>query len=184
MWINPKVDWVANPKNPRAEDFNRIEGNIVFLKNDIETKKGLIVDAVNTKRVSVTTDNTFQEIADVIRTIDLNYRKAEGTGVFTKVSDNMIRLQITGLPFKPSRAFAYGSFDANYGTYEGTPIWTGYSYAVIGNIVRPTSIAYYPVGAASISVSTAYQNDGFTITITGNNSLNSTSSNQNWYCYE
>ena len=44
-WQNPKTDWVANPKNPKAEDFNRIEGNIDFLKTDIGTKKGAIVDA-------------------------------------------------------------------------------------------------------------------------------------------
>ena len=45
-WINPKTDWVTNPKNPRSEDLNRIEGNIAFLKQDIETKKGSIVDAL------------------------------------------------------------------------------------------------------------------------------------------
>jgi len=46
-WQNPKTDWVTNPKNPIAEDFNRIEGNIDFLKQEIETKKGAIVDALN-----------------------------------------------------------------------------------------------------------------------------------------
>ena len=79
-WITPKTDWASNPKTPRATDFNRIEGNIDFLVGDIETKKTLIVDAVNTKRVTVSSGNTFQEIADIIETINLNYRKAEGTG--------------------------------------------------------------------------------------------------------
>lgn len=65
-WIEPKTDWVTNPKNPRAEDFNRIEGNIKFLKEEIEIKKGLIVNALNSVGISADLSNTHQEIANKI----------------------------------------------------------------------------------------------------------------------
>lgn len=65
-WIEPKIDWVTNPKNPRAEDFNRIEGNIKFLKEEIEIKKGLIVSALNSVGISADLLNTHQEIANKI----------------------------------------------------------------------------------------------------------------------
>lgn len=65
-WIEPKTDWVTNPKNPRAEDFNRIEGNIKFLKEEIEIKKGLIVSALNSVGISADLSNTHQEIANKI----------------------------------------------------------------------------------------------------------------------
>ena len=68
-WQNPKTDWVANPKNPVPEDFNRIEGNIHFLKQDIETKKGLIVDAINDMNQPVQVTDTHAQLASKIRDI-------------------------------------------------------------------------------------------------------------------
>lgn len=65
-WTEPKVDWVTNPKNPRAEDFNRIEGNIQFLKEDIENKKDIIIGALEDVGLSVDEGSTFAEIADAI----------------------------------------------------------------------------------------------------------------------
>ena len=62
-WINPKTDWSSNLKNPVAEDFNRIEGNIDFLKNDIETKKGAVVTALNDVGISVSMNDTYAQIA-------------------------------------------------------------------------------------------------------------------------
>lgn len=66
VWQEPKTDWNTNPKNPRGEDFNRIEGNIEFLKQDIETKKALIVDALNAVGISTLSDETYTEIANKI----------------------------------------------------------------------------------------------------------------------
>jgi hypothetical protein len=37
-WQNPKTDWVTNPKNPDETDFNRIEGNIAYLIDELDTK--------------------------------------------------------------------------------------------------------------------------------------------------
>lgn len=71
-WINPKTDWVANPKNPVSSDMNRIEGNIEFLKQDIETKKGVIVDAVNNIGGSTLITKTHQQIADEINALKLS----------------------------------------------------------------------------------------------------------------
>ena len=65
-WQNPKTDWVANPKNPVPEDFNRIEGNIDFLKTDIETKKGDIVDALNDVGISSELTDTHAQLAGKI----------------------------------------------------------------------------------------------------------------------
>lgn len=68
-WQNPKTDWVANPKNPMAEDFNRIEGNIAFLKEEIETKKGVIVEAINDMNQPATIADTHAELAAKIKAI-------------------------------------------------------------------------------------------------------------------
>jgi hypothetical protein len=66
IWSNPKLDWKTNPKNPTKEDFNRIEENIDFLKTDIETKKGAIVDAMNTVGLSASLSDTHSQLAGKI----------------------------------------------------------------------------------------------------------------------
>jgi hypothetical protein len=65
-WTTPKTDWDTNPKSPMAEDFNRIEENIDFLNTDIETKKGLIVNAVSDLGRDVTLASTHQQLADAL----------------------------------------------------------------------------------------------------------------------
>ena len=65
-WKEPKTDWVENPKNPRAEDFNRIEGNIEFVKNEIESKKGAIVNAMNEVGLESELTDTYAELANKI----------------------------------------------------------------------------------------------------------------------
>lgn len=77
-WQTPKTDWVANPKNPVAEDFNRIEGNIDFLKTDIETKKELIVDAINDMNQPAQVTDTHQQLANKIRDISKDANAAVG----------------------------------------------------------------------------------------------------------
>lgn len=62
-WLTPKTDWTVNPKAPGPADFNRIEGNIDFLKTDIETKKGAIVDALDDVGVDVELTDTHAQIA-------------------------------------------------------------------------------------------------------------------------
>lgn len=69
-WQNPKTDWVVNPKNPMAEDFNRIEGNIQALKDDIEIKKGDIVNALQSIGMDVNITDTYEDIANKIRAAD------------------------------------------------------------------------------------------------------------------
>ena len=69
-WETPKTDWTVNPKAPEPTDFNRIEGNIDFLKSDIETKKGLIVDAMNSIDVEADISDTFEELAAAIGGIE------------------------------------------------------------------------------------------------------------------
>lgn len=85
-WSTPKTDWDTNPKSPMAEDFNRIEENIDFLNNDIETKKGLIVDAVSDLGRDVTLESTHQQLADAL--IEPNLVPANiksGVNIFGKV---------------------------------------------------------------------------------------------------
>jgi len=77
-WQNPKTDWVANPKNPVPEDFNRIEGNIDFLKSDIETKKGLIVAAINDMNQPAQVTDTHAQLASKIRDISKDATAAVG----------------------------------------------------------------------------------------------------------
>ncbi len=68
-WQTPKTDWAINPKNPKSEDFNRIEGNISALKEEIETKKGLIVDAVNSMGQAAALNDTHLDLATKIKQI-------------------------------------------------------------------------------------------------------------------
>lgn len=77
-WQEPKTDWVANPKNPKCEDFNRIEGNIDFLKTDIETKKGEIVNAINDMNQAANITDTHTTLAGKIR--DISKDASAGVG--------------------------------------------------------------------------------------------------------
>lgn len=70
-YITPKTDWDTNPISPRSADFNRIEGNIEFLKNDIETKKGEIVNALVSLGFPASINNTYAELGAMISGIDL-----------------------------------------------------------------------------------------------------------------
>lgn len=65
-WTTPKTDWDTNPTNPLPSDFNRIEGNIDFLSTDIETKKGLIVDALNSVGIAALIADTHVQLASKI----------------------------------------------------------------------------------------------------------------------
>ena len=69
VWQNPKLDWIPNPHNPVKDDFNRIEGNIDFLKTDIEAKKGAIVGAVNTMGQTASLSDTHATLATKIKAI-------------------------------------------------------------------------------------------------------------------
>ena len=107
-WKNPKTDWVTNPKNPVAEDFNRIEGNIAFLRQDIEVKKGYIVDALNTVGLETSMLDTHAQIAGKIlaanqgatnitiseftTTIPAGYYNGSGKVVIPLVAGNEIEL--------------------------------------------------------------------------------------------
>ena len=81
-WQTPKTDWAMNPKNPTAEDFNRIEGNIDFLKQDIETKKGAIVNALNTVGLETQLTDTHAQIANKIVAAN------QGTKIYTPSTVN------------------------------------------------------------------------------------------------
>jgi len=65
-WQNPKLDWDTNPINPTSIDLNRIEENIDFLNIDIETKKGLIVDALSSVGIAALIADTHVQIASKI----------------------------------------------------------------------------------------------------------------------
>ena len=77
-WKNPKTDWVTNPKNPVAEDFNRIEGNIAFLKQEIEMKKGVIVSAINDMNQPAEITDSHDVLAQKIRNISKDATAAVG----------------------------------------------------------------------------------------------------------
>lgn len=77
-WQNPKTDWVTNPKNPVAEDFNRIEGNIAFLKQEIEMKKGVIVSAINDMNQPAEITDSHDVLAQKIRNISKDATAAVG----------------------------------------------------------------------------------------------------------
>lgn len=100
-WTNPKTDWDTNPTNPLPSDFNRIEGNIDYLKTDIETKKGLIVDALNSVGIAALIADTHVQLASKIT-------GAEKTGI-----------SIT--PGTVNQAIPKGIYDTGGGTVLGDP---------------------------------------------------------------
>lgn len=77
-WQTPKTDWVTNPENPKPEDFNRIEGNIEFLKNDVEAKKDLIATALSDMNQPAQITDTYLELATKIRNISKDATAAVG----------------------------------------------------------------------------------------------------------
>jgi len=141
VWTNPKLDWITNPHRPMAEDLNRIEGNIGFLKTDIETKKGLIVDALVSLGFAVNMGTPYADLATIISGIlqasgnanpedvvigktfsktgqvgltGTAKRRANGTGYLTQVNVASAKLTVTGLPFMPSKIYLKGSVRARY----------------------------------------------------------------------
>ena len=76
-WNTPKTNWAAGDI-PMVDDFNRIEGNIDFLKQDIETKKGLIVDAINDMNQPAQVTDTYAQLASKIRSISKDATAAVG----------------------------------------------------------------------------------------------------------
>lgn len=120
-WNTPKTDWVTNPKNPVAEDFNRIEGNIDFLKGDIETKKGAIVDALNTVGLASELTDTHATLASRIAGAN------QGTRIITPSTAN----QTIAKGFHSGSGYVQG--DANL---IGDNIKSGVSiFGVSGGIV-------------------------------------------------
>lgn len=107
-WQTPKTDWITNPIKPRSQDFNRIEGNIAYLKDEIETKKGAIVDALNAIDQPASMDDSYTELANKI--LNLNRRRwASGT-----ISNNPnSNLTVTGLSFKPSTIMIHNLYFSN-----------------------------------------------------------------------
>ncbi len=127
-WETPKTDWTVNPKAPEPTDFNRIEGNIDFLKSDIETKKGLIVDAMNSIGVEADISDTFGELASKIAGIN---RKRYASGSLTSNP-----LSIRGLEFKPSivivrsygYVYIYRDWTENFICYYSSELRSGHYY--------------------------------------------------------
>jgi hypothetical protein len=79
-WITPKTDWDTVPKNPVPEDFNRIEGNIQQLNNDVTTGKTNIFNAIVSKGITPIS----QAFADLV-TATGNIIKATGNATVDKV---------------------------------------------------------------------------------------------------
>lgn len=68
-WQTPKTDWITNPKPPEAVDFNRIENNTQHILEQIEAKKGAIVDAIYDKGIDADIEDTHAELGNKIRDI-------------------------------------------------------------------------------------------------------------------
>ena len=180
-WINPKMDWITNPIKPRAQDFNRIEGNIAFLKEEIETKKGALVNVINAKQELVTIESSYQDMANAINIINQNPRMASGTAAFSLVEPISIpkdyydqdlparaeraRFVVTGLPFRPERIFARCRLNVriNNSTFPDPPYssenWVDFRFGIVNNILTtPTAAGSYAIISGEtgfITISTA-----------------------------
>lgn len=180
-WETPKTDWTVNPKVPEPTDFNRIEGNIDFLKTDIETKKGLIVDAMNSIDVPASTNNTFAELAAAIAGID---RKKHASGrIDTPTSAG---LTISNLEFTPSMVMLISS------SYVGLTAYTRFITARHGKrtgrlLVNYTyaSNDFVSTGSNVLSTGITLAEDGFSIPASDNAIFTSGDVwNVLWYAYE
>lgn len=100
-WTTPKTDWDTNPTNPLPSDFNRIEGNIDFLNIDIETKKGLIVNALSSVGIAALIADTHVQLASKIT-------GAKKTGVSI-------------IPGTANQEIPKGIYDTGGGTVLGDP---------------------------------------------------------------
>lgn len=188
VWQTPKTDWNTNPKSPMAVDFNRIEGNTAFLLNEIEVKKGSLVDAINEKQNLVTIESSYAQMATAIGVLNDMPRTASGTGTLTQVSANQARLVVTGLSFQPAKVFIRGTVRTRiadssdpYNPPYNFENRINYDYGVIHGVIHPVSklgmyysivniggsiVPFYNSSEARVSVSITYQSNGFTATFT------------------
>lgn len=106
MWQEPKTDWITNPINPRAADFNRIESNIKHVLNEIENKKGGLVTAINKKQNLVTLESSYEELANAIGVLNQQKRFATGSITYAPMTyggqTTPQTLIVDDLPFTPS----------------------------------------------------------------------------------
>ena len=140
-WKTPKTNWNTNPHNPTAIDFNRIEGNTLHVLNEIEEKKGGIIDAINYKNNKVALDSSYQDLADKIIEMHDNPRMAMGSRQLVRVNDSSAKLVVSGLPFKPARIFIRGeaTMILEYHWDFGFPYYNDRTlqYAVLNNVLVP-----------------------------------------------
>ena len=209
-WITPKTNWVTVPKSPMAEDFNRIEGNIDFLLNEIEVKKGSLVNAINEKQNLVTLESSYADMANAIGVLNDNPRVASGTGTLTQVSANQAKLTVTGLSFQPAKVFIRGTVrtriaDSNdpYNYPYSFENRINYDYGVVNGVIHPVSklgmyysianiggspFPIYSSSEARVSVSVTYQSNGFTATFTQTHPSGKLEMDnygtQHWFAYE
>ena len=66
-WREPKTDWNVNPIKPKSIDLNRIEENIQYLKDEVESKKGVIVNALNNVGIDVSIEDSTNTIISKIQ---------------------------------------------------------------------------------------------------------------------
>lgn len=205
-WQTPKTDWVTNPKSPMAGDMNRIEENIKFIRDNIDAKKGLIVDAINSKGDIVTIESSYQDLANAIIDMSKNPRMKSGSGQLVKVSDSSAKLVVTGLSFKPARIFIIGKvrttagfrYDSINGGYYD--YYTQYEYAVVNDVLVPAVLEdkYYGTYSfsplvldTSIICTITKQNNGFEALIsnlltppTGYKTIVDEYQTNYWFAYE
>jgi len=66
-WREPKTDWNVNPIKPKSIDLNRIEENIQYLKDEVESKKGVIINALNDVGIDVSIEDSTNTIISKIQ---------------------------------------------------------------------------------------------------------------------
>ena len=71
-WQNPKLDWTTNPKSPMAADFNRIEGNIKAVFDEI----GPGTQNIYNSYLSMGITPASQKLSDLVVTKNMNDNKA------------------------------------------------------------------------------------------------------------
>ena len=89
-WQNPKTDWKAGDV-PAASDFNRIEGNTLYSKDEVDTHKAISASTtakghVQLNNTVTSTSTTQAATANAVKTVNdaLTSHKAENASTTTK----------------------------------------------------------------------------------------------------
>ena len=112
-WQTPKTNW-ATGDIPVADDFNRIEGNTQYLKDEIDSHL-----ADNVRHITSAERTTWNGKQDALGYTPVNKSGDEMTGILTAQSN-------TSYTVRQVRNIILSTADADVGAMQNGDIWIKY----------------------------------------------------------